>query len=63
MTIFLFYLTVGKLNNPRPVSLNFFNGKMHIKSKSFLMLKKKETKEKEVMIPKAPVKLWFCVIK
>lgn len=42
MTGFLFYLTVDKLNNPRAMSLNFFSGKIQMKSKSFLKLKKRK---------------------
>ena len=46
MTRFLFHLIVDKLNNLKAMSLNFFNGKIQMKSKSFLMLKKKKKKKK-----------------
>lgn len=59
MTRFSFYPVVNKLNNLSAMSLTFFNGKIDIKSKSFLMLKKKG-KRKVIMIPKAPNSMVLC---
>ena len=62
MTGFLVYLIVDKLNYPKAVSQNFFNGKMQMKSKSFLMLKKKKKRKRNYGFQGTSQMLWFCVI-
>lgn len=52
MTGFLFYLIVKKLNNLRAMSLHFFNGKIQMTPKSFLM-----ANIFKIMISRALIKL------
>lgn len=52
MTGFLFYLIVKKLNNLRAMSLHFFNGKIQMTPKSFLM-----ASIFKIMISRALIKL------